>query len=74
MDDLFGSVIALILMLAYMAWAVHVGNKVLTGHFAWLDKDAMPSKVCKFLLAVTIGTIIAGFYTFWALFKWMARS
>jgi formate/nitrite transporter FocA (FNT family) len=74
MEDLFLYVVLLIVMLAYMAWALHAGNKVLSGRFEWLDRDATASKVCKFILAFVIGNIIGGFYMIWALWKWMANS
>ncbi len=74
MESLGGMLIGGLLLLAYLAWAVHVGNKVLTGRFAWLDKDAMPSKICKFILAVNIGSVIAFFYTLWELLKWQAKD
>ena len=60
MDDLLRGIIALIIALAYLGWAIHAGNKVLTGRFEWLDKDATPNKVCKFILAFTIGSFISG--------------
>lgn len=42
------------IVVAYVAWVRHVGKTVLTGRFEWLDRDAITSKVCKFILAFFI--------------------
>lgn len=68
------NILVLIVGIAYTIWAIHAGNRVLTGHSEWLDRDATPNKICKFILALIIGSFIGSFYMCWTLWKWMARS
>lgn len=71
MNNAGDNILVILLGLAYFAWAMHVGNKVLTG-IGWRNKNTKANKIGKFILAFFIGGTIAGLYTMWALIKWAA--
>lgn len=61
----------IILVLAYTAWAIYSGYKVLSGHSVWLDKKAPLNMIVKGVLSVIVGYVIAAFYLIILIFKFL---
>ena len=59
------------MILAYTAWAIYSGYKVLTGRSAWLDTRAPLNLVCKCVLSVLLGYVIAGFYLIYLVLRFL---
>lgn len=69
MDTLVG----VVLILAYMAWSVYAGWKVLSGRSEWLDRNAPLNKVVKFIVCFAVGQVIGTFYLIYLIFKLIFR-
>lgn len=61
--------IVTILIIAYSAWAIYSGFKVLTGRSAWLDTKAPVNMIVKILLSVVVGYVIGAFYLIYLILK-----
>lgn len=61
--------IVTILIIAYSAWAIYSGFKVLTGRSAWLDTKAPVNMIVKILLSVVVGYAIGAFYLIYLILK-----
>lgn len=61
--------IVTILIIAYSAWAIYSGFKVLTGRSAWLDTKAPINMIVKILLSVVVGYVIGAFYLIYLILK-----
>ena len=60
-----------VLILAYTAWAIYSGYKVLSGRSEWLDRRAPLNRIVKIVLSVVVGYFIAAFYLFYLIFKFL---
>lgn len=60
-----------VLILAYTAWAVYSGYKVLSGRSEWLDRRAPLNIAVKIALSVVIGYVIAAFYLIYLILKFL---
>ena len=49
-----------VLILAYTAWAIYSGYKVLSGRSEWLDRRAPLNMIVKIALSVVVGYVIGG--------------
>lgn len=58
-----------ILILAYTAWAIYSGYRVLTGRFEWLDRKAPLNVIVKIILSITTGYVIGAVYLMFLVFK-----
>jgi uncharacterized integral membrane protein len=58
-----------ILILAYTAWAIYSGYKVLSGRLEWLDRRAPLNMIVKIVLSVVVGYVIAVFYLIYLILK-----
>ena len=58
-----------VLILAYTAWAVYSGFKVISGRSEWLDAKAPLNIIVKITLSVMLGYFIAAFYLIYLIFK-----
>ena len=70
MDELIVGIIAI----AYLAWAIYAGNRILTGKSQWLDGDGAANKTCKFILAFLIGSAIGAIYIWIFIWKLIIKS
>lgn len=61
--------IVVIIVLAYTAWAIYSGFKVLSGRSEWLDRKAPLNMIIKIVLSIVIGYFIAAFYLIYLIFK-----
>ncbi len=60
-----------VLILAYMAWAIYSGYKVLSGRSEWLDRRAPLNMIVKIALSVVVGYVIAAFYLIYLILKFL---
>lgn len=60
-----------VLILAYTAWAIYSGYKVLSGRSEWLDRRAPINMVVKVVLSVVVGYVIAAFYLIYLILKFL---
>lgn len=60
-----------VLVLAYTAWAIYSGYKVLSGRSEWLDRRAPINIVVKVVLSVVVGYVIAAFYLIYLILKFL---
>ena len=63
------SILELIFLVAYLAWAIYAGNRILTGRSRWLDGDAVVAKICKFFLSFLLGSAVGAIYIWIFLWK-----
>lgn len=57
------------LVLAYTAWAIYSGYKVLSGRSEWLDRRAPLNIVIKIVLSIAVGYVVAAFYLIYLILK-----
>lgn len=60
-----------VLILAYTAWAIYSGYKVLSGRSEWLDRRAPLNMIVKIALSVVVGYVIAAFYLIYLILKFL---
>lgn len=60
-----------LLILAYTAWAIYSGYKVLSGRSEWLDRRAPLNMTVKIALSVIVGYVIAAFYLIYLILKFL---
>ena len=60
-----------VLILAYTAWAIYSGYKVVSGRSEWLDRRAPLNMVVKIALSVGVGYVIAAFYLIYLILKFL---
>lgn len=60
-----------LLILAYTAWAIYSGYKVLSGRSEWLDRKAPLNMIVKIVLSVVVGYVIAAFYLIYLILKFL---
>lgn len=60
-----------VLILAYTAWAIYSGYKVLSGRSEWLDRRAPLNMVVEIALSVVVGYVIAAFYLIYLILKFL---
>lgn len=60
-----------VLILAYTAWAIYSGYKVLSGRSEWLDRRAPLNMIVKIALSVIVGYVIAAFYLIYLILKFL---
>lgn len=60
-----------VLILAYTAWAIYSGYKVLSGRSEWLDRRAPLNIIVKIVLSVVVGYVIAAFYLIYLILKFL---
>lgn len=60
-----------VLILAYTAWAIYSGFKVLSGRSEWLDRRAPINMIVKIALSVVVGYVIAAFYLIYLILKFL---
>lgn len=60
-----------VLILAYTAWAIYSGFKVLSGRSEWLDRRAPLNMIVKIALSVVVGYVIAAFYLIYLILKFL---
>ena len=60
-----------VLILAYTAWAIYSGYKVLSGRSEWLDRRAPLNMIVKIALSVVGGYVIAAFYLIYLILKFL---
>lgn len=60
-----------VLILAYTAWAIYSGYKVLSGRSEWLDRRAPLNMIVKIALSVVVGYVIAVFYLIYLILKFL---
>ena len=60
-----------VLILAYTAWAIYSGFKVLSGRSEWLDRRAPLNMIVKIILSVVVGYVIAAFYLIYLILKFL---
>ena len=60
-----------LLILAYTAWAIYSGYKVLSGRSEWLDRRAPLNIIVKIVLSVVAGYVIAAFYLIYLILKFL---
>lgn len=61
----------IVLILAYTAWAIYSGYKVLSGRSEWLDRRAPLNMIVKIALSVAVGYVIAAFYLIYQILKFL---
>lgn len=61
----------LILILAYTAWAIYSGFKVVSGRWEWLDRKAPVNRIAKFGVSILVGYVIAAFYFIYLVLKFL---
>lgn len=60
-----------LLILAYTAWAIYSGYKVISGRSEWLDQKAPLNMVVKIILSVVVGYVIAAFYLIYLILRFL---
>ena len=60
-----------VLILAYTAWAIYSGYKVLSGRSVRLDRRAPLNMIVKIALSVVVGYVIAAFYLIYLILKFL---
>ena len=60
-----------VVILAYTAWAIYSGYKVVSGRSEWLDRRAPLNMVVKIALSVVVGYVIAAFYLIYLILKFL---
>ncbi len=60
-----------VLILAYTAWAIYSGYKVLSGRSEWLDRRAPLNIIVKIVLSIVAGYVIAAFYLIYLILKFL---
>ena len=60
-----------VLILAYTAWAIYSGYKVMSGRSEWLDRRAPLNIIVKIALSVVVGYVIAAFYLIYIILKFL---
>ena len=60
-----------VLILAYTAWAIYSGYKVLSGRSELLDRRAPLNMIVKIALSVVVGYVIAAFYLIYLILKFL---
>lgn len=60
-----------VLILAYTAWAIYSGYKVLSGRSEWLDRRAPLNMIVKIALSVVVGYVIGAFYLIYLILKFL---
>ena len=60
-----------VLILAYTAWAIYSGYKVLSGRSEWLDRRAPLNMIVKIALSGVVGYVIAAFYLIYLILKFL---
>lgn len=60
-----------LLILAYTAWAIYSGYRILTGRSEWLDRRAPANMIVKFILSVIVGYFVGAFYLIYLILKLM---
>lgn len=61
-----------VLILAYTAWAIYSGYKVLSDRSEWLDRRAPLNMIVKIALSVVVGYVIAAFYLIYLILKFLS--
>lgn len=59
----------LVVILAYTAWAIYSGYKLLSGRSEWLDRRAPLNMIVKIVLSVIVGYFVAAFYLIYLILK-----
>lgn len=62
---------ATVLILAYTAWAIYSGYKVLSGRSEWLDRRAPLNVIVKIVLSIVVGYVIAAFYLIYLILRFL---
>ncbi len=60
-----------VLILAYTAWAINSGWKVVSGRSEWLDRKAPLNMIIKIVLSIALGYVIAAFYLIYLILKFL---
>ena len=60
-----------VLVLAYTAWAIYSGFKVLSGRSEWLDRSAPLNMIVKIVLSILVGYVIGAFYLIYLILKFL---
>ena len=60
-----------LLILAYTAWAIYSGYKVLTGRSEWLDRKEPINIAVKIVLSIGAGYIIGAFYLIYLILRFL---
>ena len=60
-----------ILILAYTAWAIYSGYKILSDRSEWLDRRAPINMTVKIVLSVILGYVIAAFYFIYLILRFL---
>lgn len=60
-----------IIVIAYTAWAVYSGYKVISGRNEWLDRRAPANIAVKVVLSLVVGYFIAAFYLIYLILKFL---
>ena len=60
-----------VVILAYTAWAIYSGYKVLTGRSEWLDRTAPLNMAVKIVWSIGVGYVIGGLYLIYVILKFL---
>lgn len=58
-----------ILIIAYTAWAIYSGFKIVTGRSEWLDRKEPINIIVKVLVCIVVGYIVGAFYLIYLILK-----
>lgn len=58
-----------ILIIAYTAWAIYSGFKIVSGRSEWLDRKEPINIIVKVLVCIVVGYIVGAFYLIYLILK-----
>lgn len=58
-----------ILIIAYTAWAIYSGFKIVSGRSEWLDRKEPINIIVKVLACIVVGYIVGAFYLIYLILK-----
>lgn len=57
------------LILAYTAWAIYSGYKIVSGRSEWLDRRSPINMIVKAIVCIIVGYIVGVFYLIYLIIR-----
>lgn len=57
------------LILAYTAWAIYSGYKIVSGRSEWLDRRSPVNMIVKAIVCIIVGYIVGVFYLIYLIIR-----
>lgn len=60
-----------VIIIAYTAWAIYSGFKIVSGRSEWLDRKQPLNIIVKIIVCIVVGYFVGFFYLLYLLLKMM---